>query len=188
MRDLSLHILDVAENSIEARASRVEIKLEENRDLGLLVLEISDDGVGMDEEMVKRALDPFVTTKTQRRFGLGLPLLDQAAKAANGRLTLESKPGQGTRVRAVFELGHVDLKPLGDIAQTLVTLIMGHPEVDIIYHHKAGRSKYSLDTREIKAQLAGIPIGSPEVIAALRKNIQEGLDQLRRQNESQQSH
>ena len=188
MRDLSLHILDIAENSIEARAARIEIRLEENSDLGLLVLEIIDDGVGMDEEMAKRTLDPFVTTKTTRRFGLGLPLLDQAARAANGRLTLESKPGQGTRVRAVFELGHIDLKPLGDIAQTLATLIMGHPEVDIIYQHKVDCSKYALDTREIKAQLAGLPIGSPEVISVLKKNIKEGLDQLRRENEPRQSH
>jgi hypothetical protein len=179
MRDLSLHILDIAENSIEARASRIEIRLEEDRELGLLILEISDDGVGMDEEMVKRALDPFVTTKTTRRFGLGLPLLDQAARAANGRLTLYSKPGGGTRVRAVFELGHIDLKPLGDIAQTLATLIMGHPEIEIVYQHKADHSKYALDTREIKAQLGGLPIESPGVIAVLKKNIKEGLDLLK---------
>ncbi len=179
MRDLSLHILDIAENSIEARSSRIEIRLEENSDLGLLILEIKDDGVGMDEEMAKRALDPFVTTKTTRRFGLGLPLLDQAARAANGKLTLESKPDGGTRVRAVFELDHIDLKPLGDMAQTLATLIMGHPEVDIIYQHKVDHSKYEIDTRELKAQLAGLPIESPEIIAVLKKNIKEGLDQLK---------
>lgn len=179
MRDLSLHILDIAENSIEARASRIEIRLEENRNLDLLILEIIDDGVGMDEEMVKRVLNPFMTTKTSRRFGLGLPLLDQAARAANGRLTLDSTPGRGTRVRAVFELGHLDLKPLGDIAQTLATLIMGHPEVDFVYQHKVDHSKYALDTREVKAQLAGLPIEAPEVIAVLKKNIKEGLDQLK---------
>jgi hypothetical protein len=179
MRDLSLHILDIAENSIEARASRIDIRLEEDRNLGLLILEIIDDGVGMDEEMLKRALDPFVTTKTTRRFGLGLPLLDQAARAANGRLTLESKPGGGTQVRAVFELGHIDLKPIGDMPQTLATLIAGHPEIDIVYQHKVDRSKYALDTREIKAQLGGLPIESPEVIAVLKKNIKEGLEQLK---------
>jgi len=178
MRDLSLHILDIAENSIEAKATRIEIRLEESREKNQLVLEIQDDGTGMDKEMLKRVLDPFMTTKTTRRFGLGLPLLDQAARSANGRLTLESKPGKGTRVRAVFELGHIDLKPLGDMAQTLATLIMGHPGVDIIYQHKVDHSKYTLDTREIKAELAGLPIESPEVIAVLKKNIKEGIDQL----------
>jgi len=179
MRDLSLHILDIAENSIEAKATRIEIRLEENREKNRLVLEIKDDGMGMDKEMLNRVLDPFMTTKTTRRFGLGLPLLDQAARSANGRLTLESKPGKGTRVRAVFELGHIDLKPLGDMAQTLATLIMGHPGVDIIYQHKVDHSEYTLDTREIKAELAGLPIESPQVIAVLKKNIKEGIDQLK---------
>jgi hypothetical protein len=183
MQDLSLHILDVAENSIAARASQIEIRLEEDEGLGLLILEITDDGVGMDEAMAKAALDPFVTTKTTRRVGLGLPLLAQAAAAANGRLTLESTAGRGTRVRAVFELGHIDRKPLGDMGQTLTTLIAGNPQVDIVYTHKVNRSRYELKTREIKSQLGEVPIQSPEVIAAIRRNIKDGLDRLRRENE-----
>lgn len=183
MQDLSLHILDVAENSIDAQAKRIEIRLEENRPENLLSLEIADDGQGMDEEIVKRALDPFVTTKTTRQFGLGLPLLAQAAEAAGGGLTLQSKKGQGTRIRATFELDHIDLKPLGDIAQTIVTLIMGHPEIDILYSYKTGTGEYAIDTREIKAQLNGIPISTPEVIKIIKANIKEGLDQTRRNHE-----
>jgi hypothetical protein len=188
MRDLSLHILDIAENSIAAKATRIEIRLEEKRELNRFVLEIRDDGTGMDKDMLNRVLDPFMTTKTTRRFGLGLPLLAQAARAANGRLTVESEPGRGTCVRADFELDHIDLKPLGDIPQTLAILIMGYPEVDIVYLHKAGPSQYELDTRKIKAELDGVPIQSPDVIAVIKQDIKEGLEEIRRQNEPRKSH
>lgn len=187
MQDLSLHILDIAENSIEAQATTVEIRLEENRGQDLLTLEIIDNGRGMDEKMVSGATDPFVTTKKTRRVGLGLPLLAEAARAANGRLDLQSEPGKGTCVRATFQLSHIDLKPLGDIAQTLITLIIGHPEADIVYTHRVNGSEYQLDTREIKPQLDGIPLQSPEVLRILRNNIKEGLDQIRRQNEPRKS-
>jgi hypothetical protein len=183
MQDLSLHILDIAENSIEAKARRIEIRLEENRGQDLLVLEILDNGRGMDEEMRQQALDPFVTTRKTRRVGLGLPLLAEAARAANGRLDLQSEEGKGTRVRATFQPSHVDMKPLGDMAQTIIMLIMGHPEIDILYTHKIDQAEYRLDTREIKAQLDGISIQAPAVITILKKDINEGLDQLRRQNE-----
>jgi hypothetical protein len=187
MQDLSLHILDIAENSIEARAKRIEIRLEEDKPADLLSLEIADDGRGMDEEMARRALDPFVTTKTTRQVGLGLPLLAQAARAADGQLTLHAEVGKGTRVRATFRLSHIDCKPLGDIAQTIATLIIGHPEIEILYSHKTGNGEYAIDTREIKAQLNGIPISAPEVIKIIKAQIKDGIDQLRRNHEPRQS-
>jgi anti-sigma regulatory factor (Ser/Thr protein kinase) len=187
MQDLSLHILDIAENSIEAKAKRIEIRLEENRRQDLLVLEVVDDGKGMDEQMRRQALDPFVTTRKTRRVGLGLSLLAEAARAVNGQVDIQSGEGKGTRVRATFHLSHVDMKPLGDIAQTIITLIMGHPEIDILYTYKINTSEYRLDTQEIKAQLDGISIQAPAVIAILKKDINEGLDQLRRQNEPRES-
>ncbi len=181
MEDLSLHILDIAENSIEAEAKKIEIKIEENRKKDLLSLEIADDGKGMNKEALKKALDPFVTTKTTRRVGLGLPMLAEAAAAAGGRLTLRSQPGKGTKVKATFRLSHIDIKPLGDMAQTLITMLMGHPEVDLVYSHTVNQQTYSFDTCEIKEQLNGVPINSPEVIKSIRKNIKEGLDRIRRQ-------
>ncbi len=184
MEDLSLHLLDIAENSLEAQATRIEIHIEENRSQNCLVLEVIDNGRGMDEEMVKKAMDPFVTTKTTRRVGLGLPLLAEAARQANGHLDIQSAPGKGTRVRASFELSHIDLKPLGDMSQTLMTLIVGHPEVDILYTHLVDGKEFSFDTREIKAQLDGIPIQDPEVLTILKNKIKEGLNHIRRQNES----
>lgn len=188
MRDFSLHLLDIAENSIEAKATRIEIRLGESREKNRFVLEIRDNGIGMDKEMLNRVLDPFVTTKTTRRFGLGLPLLAQAARAANGRLTIDSEQDRGTRVRADFELDHIDLKPLGDIPQTLATLIMGHPEVDFIYIHEVDLSRYELDTRKIKAGLDGAPIQSPDVIAVIKKDIKEGIEEIRRQHEPRKGH
>ena len=180
MRDFSLHILDIAENSIRAEAHRLEISIEIDTKKDVLVLEIADDGKGMDEQTVNMVLDPFFTTKKTRRFGLGLPLLAQAAKMANGEFQIDSKPGKGTRVRATFQASHIDTKPLGDIPQTLVTLIVGHPDVGFRYVHRVDGSEYSLDTEEIREQLDGIPHNSPEVIETIRKNVEQGLDNLGR--------
>ena len=131
MEDLSLHILDVVENSLRAGAKRVEVRLVQ-RDDGRLVLIIRDDGRGMDAAERERALSPFYTSKGDKRFGLGLPLLGQAAQATGGALTLESAPGQGTTVTAVFNADHIDMKPLGDLGRTLRVLKGTHPEVEFI--------------------------------------------------------
>ncbi len=128
MEDLSLHILDVVENSLRAGAKRVEVRLVQHAD-GRLALTILDDGRGMDEEERARALSPFYTSRGEKRFGLGLPLLAQAAQETGGRLTLESAPGKGTRVTAEFDADHIDMKPLGDLGRTLRVLQATHPEV-----------------------------------------------------------
>lgn len=181
MEDLSLHILDIAENSISAEATRLNISIEENRDKDLLSLEISDNGKGMDQDTVKKAMDPFYTTRMTRRFGFGLSLLSEAAKQANGQFSIKSSPRKGTTIKATFQASHIDTKPLGDVAQTLVTLIIGNPDIDIRYDHKINSSVYSLNTREIKAHLNGFPITSPEVINFIRNHIKEGIAQIRRQ-------
>ena len=171
MEDLSLHVLDIAENSVAASADKIEIRITEDIKKDLLSVEIIDNGSGMDEETTKKALDPFYTTKTVRRFGFGLSLLSEAAKAANGSFSIESKKEEGTKIWATFQHSHIDRQPMGDIGQTIITLILGNPEVDLIYVHKKNNQKYSLDTREIKAQLGDIPINSPEVIKILRKDL-----------------
>jgi hypothetical protein len=180
MEDLSLHILDIVENSVEARAKKVKIRLEENLGRDLLTLEIVDDGNGMNKWVVKKVLDPFFTTKKTRAIGLGLPLLAEAAKAANGRLVIQSRPGRGTKVKATFELSHIDTKPIGDIAQTLMALIVGHPEMDFLYRHQVDDRLFSLNTREIKKKLSPLPINCPEVISFVKKNLKEGLANIRR--------
>lgn len=180
MQDLSLHILDIAENSVRARARTVSIRVEEDGRRDVLSLEVEDDGRGMDEETRLKSLDPFFSTRTTRRVGLGLPLLAEAARAADGRLALESGPGQGTRVRAEFRLSHIDRKPLGDIVQTLVTLIVGNPGTDFVYRHCLDGRSFNLDTRALRARLGDGALDDPEVVRFIRETLQEGLDSLRR--------
>jgi Histidine kinase-, DNA gyrase B-, and HSP90-like ATPase len=178
VQDLSLHILDIVENSLAAGARRVEVRIEEDLQEDRLTIEIMDDGCGMDETMVKQALDPFFTTKTVRRVGLGLPLLAEACRICNGELCLQSCPGQGTTVKATFQHSHIDRKPLGQMGDTLITLIVGHPEVDLLYEHRKDGKVFSLDTREIKSDLGDIPLNAPQVVSALRTLILSGLEGL----------
>ena len=133
MRDLALHVLDVAENSLRAGASRLVVRLTAEPERDLLVLEIEDDGRGMDEAEQKKAVSPFYTGRAGRRFGLGLPLLAQAAEATGGRFVLFSAPGRGTRVRAEFHPSHIDMKPVGDLEGTLVGLQTTHPEIEVVF-------------------------------------------------------
>jgi signal transduction histidine kinase len=149
MQDLSLHILDIVENSISASARRIEIKIEENPKKDLLVLEIKDDGKGMDEQSLKKALDPFFTTRTTRRVGLGLSLLAQAARQSDGEMEISSAPDKGTVVKATFRFSHPDRKPMGDITETIGTIVAGHPEIDLLYEYNDGKSVYRFDTREV---------------------------------------
>ncbi len=150
MKDLSLHILDVVENALRSKASLVEILLIEDLERDVLVLQIKDDGEGMDPETLNRATDPFFTSKGDKKVGLGLPLLAQAAREAGGKLELSSSRGVGTTVRAVFRHSHPDRKPLGDMAATLQTLVGGNPDVDFLYEHKRGTERTRFDTREIR--------------------------------------
>jgi signal transduction histidine kinase len=173
MEELSLHILDIAENSVRAEADTIEIQITEDMESDLLSIKVSDNGVGMDEETVKKVLDPFYTTKTVRRYGLGIPLLSEAAKAANGKLSIESKKGEGTRIKADFQHSHIDRQPLGDMAETIITLIMGNPEIDLLYVHRKNGHVYTFDTKEVRPQLGDIPINSLDVLRLLKEDLQQ---------------
>ena len=148
MEDISLHILDIVENSIRALASTVKIRIEENIEKDWLVLEIEDNGKGMDEATVKKALDPFFTTKATRRVGLGIPFLNQAARETGGKLEIVSQAGKKTKVRATFRYSHPDRKPLGNIKETLLVLTAGYPEVDFAYEHKQENRIYRWDSKK----------------------------------------
>ena len=150
MEDISLHILDIVENSIVAKAKRIEIRVIEDIEENLFIVEIEDDGEGMDEATVKRVLDPFFTTRTTRKVGLGLPMLAQSARESGGDLKINSEAGKGTRVKATFQYDHPDRRPIGNIKETLMSLVSSHPEVDFVYEHKRGEEVLRLDTRDIK--------------------------------------
>lgn len=152
MKDLSLHLLDIVENSIRAEAKRVEISVVEDEESDLLMLKIEDDGKGMEEEALRRATQPFFSTKPGRRVGLGLALLAQATREANGCFEISSVPGTGTKIKATFHYSHPDRKPLGDIPATLETLMIGNPGVDFLYEHRTGNRTMRIDTREVGQQ------------------------------------
>jgi len=135
MEDLSLHILDIVENSIRAKAKNIEIKLTQNETQDTLLLEVADDGEGMDEEAVMRSRDPFYTTKAGKKVGLGLSFLAQSAEEADGTLEIESAKGRGTKVTATFRLSHIDRKPLGNFEETLKCLKATHPEVNFRFEY-----------------------------------------------------
>ena len=153
MEDLSLHILDVVENSIEANASKIEIKIVEEKNNDLLAVEIKDNGRGMNRETINKVLDPFYTTRTTRKVGLGLSFLAQAAKESNGDFEINSKVGVGTELKATFQYSHIDRKPIGDMNDTIVTLIISHPEINFIYEYQNEEENYILDSKEIKKEI-----------------------------------
>lgn len=179
MEDLSLHILDIVENSIAAGASHVEIRVRESLQDDRLEIEIADDGRGMPVETLARAADPFFTSRTTRRVGLGLSLFEQAARRASGDFKITSQPGAGTQVTGVFQRSHVDRQPLGDIAQTLFTLAIGNPDLEFTCRHQTGDAEISFSTREIKARLGDVPLHSPQGIAAVRRSAQRLREQLK---------
>ena len=157
MEDLSLHVLDIVENSIRANAKVVEITIAEDETTDVLVLEIKDDGEGVPPDMVPRLTDPFFTTKDGRRFGLGLPFLAQACREAGGSLDLSSAVGEGTHIKAVFRHSHPDRKPIGKMGATLETLVVAHPAVDFVYEHREGPTVMRLDTRELRTTRGPAP-------------------------------
>ncbi|MEA2095380.1 MAG: ATP-binding protein [Candidatus Cloacimonadota bacterium] len=150
MEDLSLHILDVVENSIEANASKIVIKIVEEKSNDLLVVEIKDNGRGMNKEIINKVLDPFYTTRTTRNVGMGLSLLAQAAKESNGDFEIISKVNVGTEVKATFQYNHIDRKPIGDMKNTLITLMLSHPEINFVYEHQDDDGNYILDSKELR--------------------------------------
>lgn len=175
MKELSLNILDVAENSVKAGANLTEIRIDENDKQ--LVLLIKDDGCGMDEETVKSVTDPFYTTRTTRNVGLGIPLLKLAAEQTGGELEIQSETGKGTEVKATFNKEHIDFTPLGDVTSSIVTLIQGHPDADFLFLHNVNGKEISLDTREIRAVLEGVPLDTYDVIKWIESNIKEQYEE-----------
>lgn len=173
MKDLSLHILDMAENSVTAGATLIEIEIAEETEKDRFSLRVADNGRGMDAD--KKTADLYFTTKPGKRFGLGIPLLAQAAEACGGGLTISSGPGSGTTINAEFQRSHIDRKPLGDMASTMVTLICGHPGIDFMLSYKVDSYSYDLDTRELRQELGDVPVNAPAVLRLIKEDINEGF-------------
>ncbi len=177
MKELSLNILDIVENSVKAKATLTEILLTEAN--GVLTLVIRDNGCGMTEEVVRGVTDPFYTTRTTRKVGLGLPLLKLEAEMTGGTVEVYSKSeadfpaDHGTVVTARFVTSHIDCPPLGDVVETLTTLIQGHPETDFLFSHRTEEREVAMDTRELRAVLEDVPLNSYEVLRWIEAFLRE---------------
>ncbi|MCX6566152.1 MAG: ATP-binding protein [Candidatus Aminicenantes bacterium] len=177
MEDLSLHVLDIAENSIAAGATLIIVTINESRKRNLLTLRVADNGRGMSRAELRRARDPFFTTK-EKRTGLGLPLLAQTAEQCGGGLTITTRPGKGTRVEARFFYRHIDRPPLTNMRGTMMALVFGHPEIDFRYRHRRdGRIFAFASRRFIPARLAAGGL-APETIGRVRRHLGAGLRRI----------
>ena len=176
MKELSLNVLDITKNSVKAGATLIDISLTEVG--SLLTLTITDNGCGMKPEVVETVMNPFYTTRTTRKVGLGVPFFKMAAEATGGNFSIQSEPGVGTTVRAVFGLSHIDRMPLGDMNATIHQLIVMHPECDFLYIYKYDDRQFTLDTREFKEILGDIPFDVPEVSAYLQQYLSENESEV----------
>lgn len=183
MRELSLHIMDIIENGIGAGADLICLSIEEDHHKNLLRVTITDNGRGIPEALLEKVTDPFYTTRTTRRVGLGLSLFREASRRCEGDFSIESMEGEGTKVEASFRMDHIDLAPMGDIEGAMTSLMMGSPDVDFVYSHRLDDQLFHLDTRIVKRELEGVPINHPKVLQYISETIREGLTGIRRKRE-----
>lgn len=176
MKDLSLHVMDIARNSVAAGATVIGISLV--MEGKWLVLRIDDNGNGMEKKFLENVTDPFTTTRTTRKVGMGIPLLKQSAEMTGGSFTIKSEKGVGTTVEAVFDTDSIDRIPIGDMDETIKALIQANPELDYEIRFERGGSEYELKTIDIKNYLKGVPIMNASIMEWMGKNIREGLNQV----------
>jgi hypothetical protein len=178
MQELSMHILDIVQNSLAAGATRVDIRIREALAEDLLMIEVRDNGRGISQEVLSRVMDPFFTSRTTREVGLGLSLFKEATERTGGYLEVHSEEGKGTWVIARFHLDHFDRAPLGDMGETLGVLISGNPEVDFFYEHRVDGQIYFLETRKMREILGPVGLDDPSVLDFVRQDIQIGLKKI----------
>ncbi|HOE90602.1 MAG TPA: sensor histidine kinase [Candidatus Cloacimonadota bacterium] len=185
MQDLSLHLIDIIENSARANCDLISIVIGIDETENKLSFEIIDNGVGMDEDTLTSAQNPFYTSKSERKkkIGLGIPLFKENAERCNGSFLMESTIGKGTRLYAEFEHNHIDRMPLGSIEDTFLSSIVGHSEINFfikLFHILQNKEEkvFILDTREIKSELGDIPITWPDVVIYLKDTLNEGIKNI----------
>lgn len=173
MRDISLHILDIVDNSLRAGASLIRIGIMADKQQDTLTIAIEDNGSGISVEMLEKIRSPFTTTRTTRSVGLGIPLLMAGCENTGGHLSIESDPGKGTKLTAVYGMSHIDRPPLGNIAETVASLVLANPQVDFVLTVRRDEC-FEFDTRMIKDTLQGVPITEPSVMMFIREYLEEG--------------
>ncbi len=174
MRELALHILDIVQNSVVAGAGVITITIEEDSSKDRLAFSIADDGKGMDEETIAKVTDPFYTTRTTRKVGLGLPMLKETALSCGGSFAIDSRPGEGTVVSASYQRSHIDRPPLGDMVSTMLAVLLGNEEINIRYSHRRDQQVFAFESGEMKEVLDGLSFQNPEVYQWLKEFLTEG--------------
>jgi len=185
MREIALHLLDIAENSVAANAKNIMLAVCENLQGDQLTASVIDDGKGMSAEMAASVVDPFVTSRTTRKVGLGIPLFKTAAEACNGKLVINSEIGKGTRLDVEFQHSHIDRMPLGDLPCTMLTLFVAYPQIHWLFDYSvipaSGKSeeKFVFDTQPVMAELGDMSLTEPSVLAFIREYIEDGVARVR---------
>ena len=182
MKELSLNILDIAENSVKAKADLIVIAITEDDDT--LKISITDNGIGMTQDILNSVIDPFCTTRTTRKVGMGIPLFKFAAEQTGGSISIKSThidsdaTAHGTDVEALFYKKHIDFTPLGDVISSITTLIQGHPDIDFLFAHSSPTMSVKLDTRELREVLDDVPLDTFEVLLWIKDNLTEQYNQI----------
>ena len=178
MRELSLNVLDIAQNSVSANATLIEIELTEDTKNHDLLIGIYDNGKGMTPQQVENVRDPFFTTRTTRQVGMGIPLFKFAAEMTGGKFEIESEVGVGTKVRAYFKTDHLDFTPVGDMTSTMISLITMNLHIDFLYRRKIDGREFTVDTRQLKEILGDVPLNEPSIAMWITQYINENTKQL----------
>ncbi len=178
VRDICFHIIDLVQNAVQAGARNVRVTVRELISQNLLQLEVEDDGKGIDSESLEKIGDPFFTTKTHKKVGLGLPLLKGTAGICHGDFSVQSEPQKGTKISASMEKSHFDCPPLGNLAETVLTLLITLPEINLQFEYYSDNGKFLISTNEIKEQIGDLPLSAPEVYSFLKKYFQQNLQPL----------
>lgn len=179
MNDLAMHLLDIVQNSLTAAATFIRILIAECPADNIVRMEVEDNGKGMTPEQVSRLSDPFFTSRTTRKVGLGVPLLKQMAQGAGGGLSVTSAVGVGTTLAAWFEYNHLDRPPMGDMANAVILLVSANPQVDFEYTYRYNNNEYVFNTVEIKEALEGMPLNDVHVVKMLQEMITENQNDLK---------
>ncbi|HWR43314.1 ATP-binding protein [Sporomusa sp.] len=178
MRELSLHILDLVQNSLEAGAMIVKLEVIEDLAADVMLIRVSDNGRGMDEKLRQLVIDPFVTTRITRRIGLGLPLMDMSSKRCDGYLKIDSTPGQGTIIEAKYRHSHLDRPPLGNMVETIKAILVANPTLDFSYHHTVNDRSYTVSSRELADILDGVSLTQPDILVWLHEYLSDNIANL----------
>ncbi|NEW84853.1 MAG: ATP-binding protein [Mariniphaga sp.] len=182
MKELSLHILDIMENSVSGGATRIEVNIYVNEVDNLLIIQVTDNGRGMDSETMTHVTDPFFTTRSTRKIGMGISLFKQQAEQTGGAFNIKSEPGKGSEVEASFGLNNIDRQPLGDVAGVIVNIAASYSDIDFVLNIDTTEGNFQFSSHEVSKILEGLPLNKPEVMLWLKELIQTNMTDLKMTN------